>query len=58
LGGAIAELLGQKYPAPLEIIGVQDRFGESGNPAELLDAFGLSSPHIVKAVERVLNRKS
>ena len=56
-GGAIAEILGKNYPVPMEFIGVQDRFGESGEPEELLDAFGLSHPHIIKAVQKVLKRK-
>lgn len=57
LGGTVAELLAKNNPVPMEFIGVQDRFGESGEPAELLDAFGLSSPHIIKAVQKVLKRK-
>jgi len=56
-GGAVAEMLGRNYPAPMEFIGIKNRFGESGEPAELLDAFELSSPHIMKAVEKVLKRK-
>ena len=56
-GGAVAELLVQQYPVPVEMIGVKDRFGESGEPDELLNAFGLSAPHIVKAVKKVLGRK-
>ena len=56
-GGAVAELLVQQYPVPVEMIGVKDRFGESGEPAELLNAFGLSAPHIIQAVKKVLRRK-
>lgn len=56
-GGAVAEMLGKNYPIPMEFIGVKDRFGESGEPEELLDAFGLSHPHIIKAVQKVLKRK-
>ena len=56
-GGAVAELLVQQYPVPVEMIGVKDRFGESGEPAELLNAFGLSEAHIIKAVKKVLGRK-
>ncbi len=46
LGGAIAELLGEKLPSPLKRIGLRDRFGESGKPAELLREFGLSGEQI------------
>ena len=56
-GGAVAELLVQQYPVPVEMIGVKDRFGESGEPDELLNAFGLSEAHIIKAVKKVLGRK-
>ncbi len=48
LGGAIAELLAERFPVPLKRIGVQDHFGESGDPDELLKKFGLSADHIVK----------
>lgn len=49
LGGAVAELLSEKHPAPLRRIGVKDRFGESGKPEELLRAFGLTYTHIALA---------
>lgn len=57
LGGAVAELLAKHNPVPMEMIGVQDRFGESGAPRELLDHFGLTAPYIVEAALRVLARK-
>lgn len=57
LGGAIAELLGEQYPAPMCRIGVHDRFGESGEPAELLEHFGLNAKHIQAAARGVLERK-
>jgi transketolase len=47
LGGAIAELLGEEYPVPMKRIGMKDRFGESGDPATLLDHFGLTAKHIM-----------
>ncbi len=53
LGSAVAEVLGEHYPAPLVRLGVRDRFGESGSPAQLMEALGLTAPHIIKAVERV-----
>lgn len=49
-GGAIAELLGEKLPTPLIRIGMQDRFGESGAPTELLDYFGLTGEKIAETV--------
>jgi transketolase len=57
LGGAIAELLGEHHPVPLKRIGMQDRFGESGEPAELLEHFGLDAKHIRLAVHHVVGRK-
>ncbi len=58
LGGAVAELISQEYPVPLKIIGIQDRFGESGEPAQLLEKFGLTTKEIIKAVTSVLRMKS
>jgi transketolase len=57
LGGAIAELLAEEQPAPMKRIGMQDRFGESGKPDELLKHFGLDSGHIRLAAHTVLERK-
>lgn len=57
LGGAVAETLGLTVPVPLERIGIQDRFGESGEPRELLEAFGLTAPSIIQAVLKVIKRK-
>ncbi len=57
LGGAIAELLGEEYPVPLKRIGMQDRFGESGEPNELLEHFGLNAKHIQLAAHHVVSRK-
>lgn len=57
LGGAIAEVLGETYPVPLERVGVKDSFGESGTPAELMKKYGLTFAHIIKAVQKVLKRK-
>jgi transketolase len=54
LGGAIAELLGEHHPAKLHRIGMQDRFGESGDPTELLEHFGLDSKHIEAAARKLL----
>ncbi len=57
LGGAVAELLGEHMPVPLKRVGVGDRFGESGKPDELMDAYGLRAANIVEAAESVLKRK-
>jgi transketolase len=57
LGGAIAELLAEECPAPMKRIGMKDHFGESGEPNELLEHFGLDAKHIRLAVHSVLDRK-
>lgn len=57
LGGAVAEVLGQEYPVPLRIIGVQDTFGESGEAFELLEKYGLTAKNVFKAAKDVLARK-
>ncbi len=57
LGGSIAQLLSRYYPAPLEIVGVDDQFGESGKPADLMQKYGLSTDDIFEAVLKVMERK-
>jgi len=57
LGGAVAELLGDECPVPLHRIGMKDRFGESGEPNELLAYFGLDAKHIRLAAHSVTERK-
>jgi transketolase len=52
-GGAIAELLSEKQPVPLRRIGMQDRFGESGQPEELMQHFGLTATHIAMAAHEL-----
>jgi transketolase len=47
LGGAVAELLGEEAPMPLKRMGVRDRYGESGNPEDLMELMGLTAKHIV-----------
>ena len=56
LGGAVAELLALKCPTPMEFIGMQDTFGESGAPKELIEKYGMGVGSIQKAVHRVLKR--
>ncbi len=58
LGSAVAEFIAENYPVPMKIIGVKDRFGESGEPDELLKEFGLSSPQIVKEALQLLQKKT
>ncbi|HSX42576.1 MAG TPA: transketolase C-terminal domain-containing protein [Candidatus Saccharimonadales bacterium] len=57
LAGAIAELLAEEHPAPMLRIGMRDRFGESGEPNELLEHFGLDAKHIRLAAHHVLEKK-
>lgn len=56
LGGAVAETLGRLFPAPIEMIGMPNSFGESGEPKELLLKYGMTSGDIVKAVKKVTKR--
>lgn len=58
LGGAVAELVSQHYPVPMKIIGIEDHFGESGEPKELLKKFGLTKEAIIKSVTHVLRLKN
>lgn len=57
-GGAIAELLSEKLPTPLLRIGMQDRYGESGEPLELLDYFELTGEKIAKKAEHFVHNTS
>jgi len=57
LGSAIAELVGEEHPVPLKRIGMRDRFGESGDPDELLEHFGLTAKHIAMAAHEIITRK-
>jgi len=57
MGSAVAEVLAKNYPVPVEFVGVEDRFGESGEPEELLKAFGLTEKEIIEAVKKVIKRK-
>ncbi len=57
LGGAVSELVAQHYPVPIKIIGIEDHFGESGEPEELLSKFGLTVEKIKSAVTHVLRMK-
>lgn len=57
LGDSIAQVLCKNFPAPLEMVAVNDTFGESGKPDELMAKYGIDTPDIVRAVEKVLKRK-
>jgi transketolase len=57
LGSAVAEVLVENHPIPMKRIGVRDTYAESGPYLDLLKKYGLSSEHIVKAVEEVVERK-
>jgi len=58
LGGAVAEALARCAPAPIEFVGLNDRFGESGEPEELADACGIGAGAIAAAARRVIARKA
>lgn len=57
LGDAIAQTAARNFPIPVEYIGTNDTFGESGTPTQLLKKYGLDAPNIVDAVNKVLQRK-
>jgi transketolase len=57
LGGAVAEIVSQNYPVPIKILGIEDHYGESGTPDELLEKFGLTVENIVKAATFVIRMK-
>lgn len=57
LGDSIAQLLVQRDPVPMQYVAVNDSFGESGKPDQLMRKYGLDAAHIVKAVQKVLKRK-
>ncbi|MFA5935637.1 MAG: transketolase C-terminal domain-containing protein [Patescibacteria group bacterium] len=58
LHGAVAETLGRREPAPIEAIGMQNTFGESGEPEELLAKYGMKAKDIVAAAKKAIARKS
>jgi transketolase len=57
LGDSIAQVAAKNFPIPIEYIGTKDTFGESGKPLELLKKYGLDTPDIVAAAEKVLAKK-
>jgi transketolase len=57
LGSAVAQVLGQHQPVPLEVVAIQDRFGTSGKPDELLSHYGLTEKEIAAKVKQAISRK-
>lgn len=58
VGSAVAEYLSQNYPVPIEIIGTEDTFGESGDGYELLEKYNISTKEVIKKVKKVIKRKN
>lgn len=56
MGSTVAEYIAQVKPMPMEFIGVKDQFGQSGNPAELIEYYGMGVSHIEQAVRKALDR--
>lgn len=57
LGGSVAQVLAQHHPAPMEMVAVNDQFGESGKPEELMTKYGINTSNIVEAAQKVMLRK-
>ena len=57
LGDSIAQTAARSFPIPIEYVGTKDTFGESGKPTDLLKKYGLDTPDIINAVEKVMSRK-
>jgi transketolase len=57
LGSSVAALLAQELPTPIEFVAVNDSFGESGTPDQLLTKYGLDTPNVIEAARKVLKRK-
>ncbi|MCZ4408409.1 transketolase family protein [Cryomorphaceae bacterium 1068] len=57
LGESIASVLSRNYPAPMEIVAVNDSFGESGTPEELMTKYGIDTPNVVEAAKKAISRK-
>ena len=57
MGSAVVEVLAKNYPVPVEFIGIQNRFGQSGTPDELVEYYGMGVKNIKEAVKKVLKRK-
>ena len=58
MGSAVVEVLVQSYPVPIEFVGIKDKFGQSGNPEELIEHYNIGKDSIKEAVRKVLERKN
>lgn len=57
MGSAVAEFLSQEFPVPIEFIGVNDSFGQSGTPEQLIELYGMGRESIKNAIEKIIRRK-
>ena len=57
MGDAVSQVAAKNFPVPIEYIGTQDTFGESGTPGDLMKKYGLDVPDIITAAEKVMARK-
>jgi transketolase len=57
LGDSVAQLLGRKNPVPVEMVAINDTFGESGKPNDLLKKYNIDKPDVINAAEKVVERK-
>jgi transketolase len=57
LGSAVSEVISSNLPVPIEFIGVQDKFGQSGKQDELIEHYGMGESHIISAAKKVIGRK-
>ena len=57
MGSAVAEVLAQNYPVPMEFVGVQDKFGQSGTPTELVEFYGMGVGSIIEAIKKIMSKK-
>jgi transketolase len=57
-GSAVLEVLAREFPVPVEMVGMQDSFGESGEPEELIAKYGMSKESVIRAIKKVIQRKA
>ena len=57
LGARVASAVARTHPAPVEFVGINNTYAESGTPDQLMEKYGLTAPHVVNAVKRVVKRK-
>jgi transketolase len=56
LGGVVAECLGEECPVPMIRMGIKDKFGQSGTPAELLEHYGLDVKHVILQAHALMDK--